>query len=121
MREESIVETGIALLDRFEDTAVSLAETMDRLEAITTDHRLLRTILDEAVTRDIIDIDREEGRITPLTGTYHRFQSDIRTKRGSFSCVRCGRSLSTGYFLVIEEREIGPYGSSCIRQVTGRD
>lgn len=121
MRDRDVIDIGVALLDRFEDESVSLATTLDRLDAITTDHRLHRQILEQAAAEGIIEINRDAGIVRPQTGTFLRFQSDIVTKEGSFSCARCGRSLTTGYFISVEHDEIGPFGSSCIRKVTGRD
>jgi hypothetical protein len=45
----------------------------------------------------------------------------VVSKEGEFTCRRCGASLSTGYFMRLEAGEHGPFGSSCIRTVTGRE
>ncbi|ELZ08441.1 hypothetical protein C479_13918 [Halovivax asiaticus JCM 14624] len=113
------VERGIALLARLEHESLSLAETIDRLEAVTTDPTAIRTILDEATVRGIIE--RADGTVRPQSSQYLRFGRDVISKDGEFSCKRCGSSLSTGYFMDLEAGEIGPFGSTCIRKVTGRE
>jgi hypothetical protein len=45
----------------------------------------------------------------------------VVTKEGEFTCRRCGAGLSTGYFMKLDAGEHGPFGSSCIRKVTGRE
>ena len=120
MDSNQVLRAGLALLDRFEDAELSLAETLDRLEAITSDPRLHRQILDEAVERELITIDRSKGNVQPLTKSFLRFQSDVITKEGSFTCRRCGHTLSKGYFVQVDGLQIGPFGSSCIRKITGR-
>lgn len=113
------VERGLALLDRLEHESLPLADTIDRLEAITSDPTAIRTILDEADRRGIVE--RQDGTIRPKSRQYLRFGRDVISKDGEFSCKRCGSSLSTGYFMDLEAGEIGPFGSTCIRKVTGRE
>ncbi len=113
------VERGLALLDRLEHESLSLADAVDRIETVTNDPTVTRTILDEAELRGIIE--REDGIIRPKSRQYVSFDEDVITKEGDFHCQRCGSSVSTGYFLDLEAGEIGPFGSSCIRKVTGRE
>lgn len=117
--EPDPVELGVDLLAKFEDQELSVATAIDRLEAITTHPRTTRTILETAADRGIIE--REGSRIRPLGGEYLHFESEVVTKEGEFTCRRCGTGLSTGYFIRLDAGEIGPYGSTCIRTVTGRE
>lgn len=113
------VELGCELLERCEDDSMALSEAVDRLETITTDPHLTREILDTAETRGIIA--REDGLIRPERGAFVSFESEVVTKEGEFTCRRCGAGLSTGHFIRLEAGELGPFGSSCIRKVTGRE
>ncbi|AXR78021.1 DUF5830 family protein [Natrarchaeobaculum sulfurireducens] len=113
------VALGLALLERLEHETLSLAEVVDRIETVTSDPTATRTILDEAELRGIIE--REDGIIRPKSRQYVSFDRDVITKEGEFSCRRCGSSLSTGYFIRLDAGELGPFGSSCIRKVTGRE
>lgn len=113
------VELGLALLERLEHESLPLPDVVDRIETVTTDPTATRTILDEAELRGIIE--REDGIVRPKSRQYVRFDRDVITKEGEFSCRRCGSSLSTGYFVDLEAGELGPFGSSCIRKVTGRE
>jgi hypothetical protein len=116
-REE--VELGVQLLERLEHAELSLAEVIDRIETVTTDPATTRAILDTAETRGVID--REDATVRPARGQFLSFQSDVVSREGEFECRRCGASLSTGYFMRLEAGELGPFGSSCIRKVTGRE
>ena len=113
------VELGLALLERLEYESLPLPEVVDRIETITNDPIVARTILDEAELRGLIE--REEGIVRVKSRQYVRFEEQVVTKEGDFSCRRCGSSLSTGYFLKLEAGELGPFGSSCVRKVTGRE
>jgi hypothetical protein len=113
------VELGLELLASLEHEALPIADVMDRIETITTDPAIQREILDTAVTRGIVD--REDGIVAPTTRTYVSFEADVVTKEGEFTCQRCGTGISTGYFIQFDAGEHGPFGSSCIRKVTGRE
>ena len=117
--ETDPVELGVTLLAHLEHEQLSLADAVDRLETITTDPNVTREILDTAEVRGIID--REDGIISPRSGSFVRFESQVVSREGEFDCRRCGSSLSTGYFIQFESGEVGPFGSSCIRKVTGRE
>lgn len=119
MARDDRVELGLALLERLEHESLSLAAVVDRLETITSDPTVTRTILDEAERRGIIE--REDGTVRPKSRLYVRFDRDVVTKDGDFTCKRCGSGLSTGYFIRTNSGELGPFGSSCIRKVTGRE
>ncbi|WP_247001106.1 DUF5830 family protein [Halosolutus gelatinilyticus] len=113
------VELGLALLERLEHESLSLAEVVDRIETVTSDPTVTRTILDRAELRGIIE--REDGIVRPKSRQYVSFERDVVTKEGEFSCRRCGSGLSTGHFIKLDAGELGPFGSSCIRKVTGRE
>jgi hypothetical protein len=114
------VELGVELLAHLELEEAPLSAVVDRVETVTTDPNLTRDILDAADTRGVID--REGGRVrTRRGGTRVRFDRQVVRREGEFDCRRCGASLSTGHFIRFETAEHGPFGSSCIRKVTGRE
>ena len=114
------VELALDLIAHLENDDLSLAAVVDRIETVTTDPSLTRTILDEAELRGIIE--REGGRVrTRRGGTFVRFESQVVTREGEFTCRRCGAGISTGHFIRFESGELGPFGSSCVRKVTGRE
>ncbi len=113
------VELGVELLEHTEDEQLPLAEAIDRIETVTSDPAITREILDTAEMRGIID--REDGVIQTNSGSFLRFEADVIEREGEFTCKRCGSSISTGYFINFQAGEHGPFGSSCIRKVTGRE
>lgn len=116
--ETDTVELGVQLLDRLEHTELPLPAVLDRLETITTHPATTREILETAERRGVIQ--REDDVVRPQTGRFLSFEADVVSRDGEFTCQRCGASLSTGYFMRLEGGEHGPFGSSCIRKVTGR-
>ena len=113
------VELGVELLRKFEGGELSVAAAVDRIETITTNPAVTRAVLDEAERRGVLE--REEGVFRARGEGFVRHESEVISREGEFTCRRCGAGLSTGYFLQLEAGEHGPFGSSCIRKVTGRE
>jgi hypothetical protein len=113
------VELGVELLRKFEGGELSVAAAVDRIETITTNPAVTRAVLDEAERRGVLE--REEGVFQARGEGFVRYESEVISREGGFTCRRCGAGLSTGYFLQLEAGEHGPFGSSCIRKVTGRE
>jgi hypothetical protein len=113
------VEMGFELPSKLESGSLALADALDRIETITTDPATQRRILEVAEERGVIE--REGGRVRPRRGAFVRFESEVVEKEGEFACRRCGTELTTGYFIRLDAGELGPFGSSCIRKVTGRE
>lgn len=113
------VELGVQLLERLEHAELSLPEVIDRIETVTTDPTTTRRILEEAERRGVMEREAD-GTVRPTRGTFLSFEAEVISREGEFTCRRCGASISTGYFMNLEAGEHGPFGSSCIRKVTGR-
>lgn len=113
------VELGVELLRKFEDGELSVAAAVDRIETITTNPAVTRAVLDEAERSGVLE--REEGVFQARGEGFVRHESEVISREGEFTCRRCGTGLGTGYFLQLEAGEHGPFGSSCIRRVTGRE
>ncbi len=114
------VDLGVELLAHLEREELSLPEAVDRIETVTTNPALTREILDTAEKRGVID--RENARLRVLRGgTYVKYDSQVVAREGEFECKRCGAGITTGHFVRFEAGELGPFGSSCVRKVTGRD
>lgn len=113
------IELGVELLVHIEERELPLKEVIDRLETITTDPAITREILDTAEMRGVLD--REDGVVRTANRQFVSFEADVVTRDGEFTCRRCGASISTGHFVQFDAGEHGPFGSSCIRKVTGRE
>jgi len=113
------VELGVELLAHLEHGELSLAEAVDRVETVTTNPAVTREILETAERRGVIERDGET--VVPTTGDYLSFEADVVSREGEFACKRCSAGLTTGYFVQFDAGEHGPFGSSCIRKVTGRE
>lgn len=119
MSARESIRLGVELLARIDDHELSLAEAVDRIEAITEDPRVTRAILERAEQRGVIT--RESGRVQFSDSVPLRFDREVISREGEFTCRRCGTSIGRGWFIDLDAGELGPYGSTCIRVVTGRE
>jgi len=117
--ERDPIELGVALLERLEHAELSVADAMDRIELVTTDPAFQRQILREAENRGAIE--RDDDVVRPAGDAFVRFESEVVVREGEFDCQRCGTTISEGHFIKLEDSEIGAFGSSCVRKVTGRE
>lgn len=113
------VELGVQLLAHLEVDELSLAAAVDRIETVTTSPTVVRDVLDTAEKRGVIV--REDARLRVTRGgTVVDYESQVSSRPGEFTCARCGTGITTGYFVRFDSGEVGPFGSSCVRKVTGR-
>ncbi|UIO99465.1 DUF5830 family protein [Halobaculum sp. CBA1158] len=113
------VELAVDLLDHLADDELPLPELLDRLETVTTSPAVTREALEEAERRGVIE--REDAVVRVHGSGTVRLDSRVIRREGDFSCRRCGAGITTGHFLRLDAGELGPFGSSCIRKVTGRE
>ena len=114
------LELGVELLAHLEHEELALPDAIDRIETVTTSPSLTREILDAAEKRGVIE--REDALLrVQRGGTYVNYDSQVTRREGEFECRRCGTGIATGHFVTLDAGELGPFGSSCIRKVTGRD
>jgi hypothetical protein len=113
------VELGVQLLAHLDVDELSLAAAVDRIETVTTSPTVVRDVLDTAEKRGVIV--REDARLRVTRGgTVVDYESQVSSRPGEFTCARCGTGITTGYFVRFDSGEVGPFGSSCVRKVTGR-
>ncbi|MFC7096705.1 DUF5830 family protein [Halobaculum marinum] len=113
------VALGVELLEHLEDEELPLPDLLDRLETVTQSPAVTREVLEEAERRGVIE--REDAVVRVHGSGFVRFDSQVVTREGEFSCRRCGAGITTGHFVRFDAGELGPFGSSCIRKVTGRE
>lgn len=117
--ERDRIELGVELLARLDADELSVAAAVDRIETITTDPHLTRKILTRAEKEGVID--RDDAVVRPQSKASVDPDADVIQREGEFECRRCGTGITTGYFIDLDAGEHGPFGSSCIRKVTGRE
>ncbi|MDY7081531.1 MAG: DUF5830 family protein [Halobacteria archaeon] len=116
------IQLALELIRSLEYDRIALPALVDRIELVTDDPETTRRIIERAKKDEVLnETDGEENELLLTTRrTTLDFEDDVISKEGDFSCQRCGKSLSTGYFIDYDSGEVGPFGSTCIKKVTGR-
>jgi len=121
---EEVVRSGVELLREIDESELGLPEVVDRIELVTRNPSMVRRVLEVAEQEGVIDRGSEGGRVELTADASMDVSEDspaIIKRSGEYTCDRCGRSLSTGNFVNLESREMGPFCPDCVQKVLGRD
>lgn len=115
------LEVGLRVVERMAVYEPSVADVVDALEVVLEDESQIAPVMKHAEAAGLIDREADQITVGKTASVPKTNRGLIVTKSGEFACLRCGRALSTGYFIRADPEDIGPYGSTCIRKVTGRE
>lgn len=119
--DESSIDRGIEVVAALAPAEPSVADVVDVLEAVVDGPDAIRTVLDRAVSEGMIERDGAQIQLGRHVAPTDQRARVIR-RDGEHECRRCGRTVNTGHFVRVgESEEIGPYGSTCVRRITGRE
>jgi hypothetical protein len=114
---EGKVEQALMLLASVNAESISVKEAVEIVELVTAVPELVRKTIAIAEEKGIVK--REGGRLVireKIIGTKgHGVQ--VKRRECNAQCMRCGRRISTCFFLIVAESEFGPFGSECIKRL----
>lgn len=113
------VARGLALVRTWDDEELALATVVDRLEGLSSDPAVIRRIIDVAEQEGLLE--RAESQVQLIGQPMRSPEQLVVSRTGSFTCRRCGTDISEGYFLRFDTGDCGPFGSTCVRRVLGRE
>ena len=105
-------ERALGLLCAVKERELSVREAVELIELVTKAR--VKEVLKEAEERGIIK--REGKRIVVSTDTEIEVPK-IKTAQCDASCQRCGKAVTTCYFISFMDDEIGPFGGGCIQKL----
>lgn len=111
--ETSAVKLAIALLKNAKRKDLSVKEAVEIIELVSKKPEFVKTVLKKAEGEGIIKREKFVLYITSKASSDERLR--IKKAQCIASCRRCGKSITSCYYLSIFGKELGPYGSSCIR------
>ncbi|WP_456475137.1 DUF5830 family protein [Candidatus Pyrohabitans sp.] len=114
---EKKVEQALMLLTSVGAESISVKEAVEIVQLVTTVPELVRRAITTAEKRGLVK--REGGRLIireRVLGQGKRYP-EVKRLECDAQCIRCGRRISTCYYLLAAESELGPLGSECIKRL----
>ena len=110
------VEQALQLLSMLRDKEITIKEAVAIIELVTSVPGLIKETLRRAEERGLIK--REKSRlILNFSAANFEFDSKIKRVKCDSACKRCGRKITCCYFILLQDSEIGPFGSGCVRKL----
>lgn len=106
------VERALGLLAAVNKKEITVKEAVELIELVTRAH--VKDVLKAAEERGIIT--RRKRYITISEGIGIEVPK-IKKASCEASCSRCGRPITSCYYISFFDEEIGPFGSACIRKL----
>lgn len=106
------VERALGLLAAVKEKEISIKEAVELIELITKAQ--VKEVLKAAEERGAIT--RVKKRVVISEGSEFEVPK-IKKATCEATCIRCGRAITSCYFISFFDDEIGPFGSGCIRKL----
>ncbi|MFQ5800198.1 MAG: DUF5830 family protein [Candidatus Hydrothermarchaeales archaeon] len=109
------VEEALLLLSSSKRKEMTLKEAVEIIEMVTRDPEVIKHILSEAEERGLI---RREGKMVYIAeGVSSLHKPRVKRFDCDSSCRRCGIRIKNCFYILIDDRKLGPYGSVCVNKV----
>jgi len=116
MKEEQglKVQQALQLLSMLKGKEITVKEAVALIELVTSVPKLVKEILRTAEESGLIK--REKYRMI-ISDAGIEFESKIKKTKCESTCRRCGRKITNCYFIVLQDSELGPFGSECVKKL----
>jgi murein endopeptidase len=109
------LEDGILLLLNSKKQVMTVREAVEIIEMVSKDSKYIKNVLKTAeerglLTRSGVNLTISEGVSRFPNPRIKRFDCDS-------SCKRCGLRIKNCFYVQIDDREFGPYGSGCVNRI----
>jgi hypothetical protein len=109
------VEDALYLLGVSEKKILSMKEAVEIIELITRNPETIKDVLITAEERGII---KKEGKTVYISTESSNFPKPrIKRVDCESACRRCNVKIKNCYYVVTDDKELGPYGSECINRI----
>jgi hypothetical protein len=106
------IERALGLLGAAKEKEISVKEAVELIELVTRVH--VKDVLKEAEERGVI---KREGKRISVSDDIDFEVPKIKKAECEASCMRCGKAITSCYFISFFDDEIGPFGGGCIRKL----
>jgi len=107
------VKLAIALLKNTKRKDLSVKEAVEIIELVSKKPEFVKSVLKKAEGEGLIKREKFTVYVTSRASSDEKLK--IKKAQCIADCRRCGKSITSCYYLSIFGKELGPYGSGCIR------
>lgn len=107
------IERALGLLMAVKEKEITVREAVEIIELVTRGH--VKEVLKIAEERGVIK--RSGKKITVISDGIELDSPEIKKAACAATCARCGKAITSCYFICFFDDELGPFGSGCIRKL----
>lgn len=96
---------------------IPVKEAVEIISLVTSVPELVLAVLKEGERRGVVE--RKKNRLL-LKFSDENFEFEppkVRKLECDANCTKCGRRITSCYFIIFEDDKLGPFGSKCIRKM----
>jgi len=106
------IEHALGLLGAAKGRELSVKEAVELIELVTMTR--VKEVLEEAEERGVI---KRKGKRIIVSDDIEFEVPKIKKAQCDANCTRCGKAITSCYFITFMDDEIGPFGGGCIKKL----
>jgi len=109
------VKLAFALLKNTKRKDLSVKEAVEIIELVSKKPEFVKSVLKKAEEEGLIKREKFTVYVTSRASSEERLK--VKKAMCIANCRKCGKSITSCYYLVILGKELGPYGSTCVKML----
>lgn len=115
---KTIMDLGLEVISAINVDELTPLEIRDILyNTVIKNYETIGRILETARKEGLVERGESVYRITPQSSKLEFERPKVISREENARCGLCGKNISTGYYIELRSRTLGPYGSGCIRKI----
>jgi hypothetical protein len=109
------IEDGMLFLLSSKKKVITVREAVEIIEMVTKNPKMIKNVLKTAEERGLLT---RNGVNLIISEGASRFPNPwIKRVDCESACKRCGVRIKNCFYVQIDDREFGPYGSECVNRI----
>jgi hypothetical protein len=121
MPAEEKINRALQLLKAAGGKTLTLKEATDIIELVTGVPEIVKATIDRGLAEGLIKRGGGGLMVVEKEGAGHvgeGFDYPRRVKKAcQDQCIRCGRRITSCHYIVLEDWQVGPLGSECVKKL----
>ncbi len=109
------IEEAILLLTTSGKRELTVKDAVGIIELVSNDPELIRKALEQAEEKGFLKRVKKTIYISEAVVSHAR--PSVRRVDCTSNCKRCGTNIKNCYYIDLEDRTLGPFGSECVQKI----